>query len=76
MTALLSSGDYASFGLLTRLKSAVLRYVKAIEESRMRQMQREVEFHLRLHNIPPKRAGAASLPRIAKPTAKPKSSVK
>jgi hypothetical protein len=76
MTALLSSGDYASSGFLKRMKNAVLRCVKAIEESRMHQMQREIEFHLRLHNIPPKRAGAASLPRIVKPTAKPKSPVK
>lgn len=76
MTALLSSGDYASFGFLTRVKGAVLRLAKAIAESRMHQMQREVEFRLRLHNISPRRDDIAPLPGIARRTTKPKSSVK
>jgi hypothetical protein len=76
MTALLSSGKHASFGLLTRLKSAVRGCVEAIEESRMHRIQREIEFHVRPHSTVPGRRAVAISHRVATQTTKPKSSVK
>jgi hypothetical protein len=76
MTALLSSDGHNFFGFLTRTKSALLRFASAIEKLRMRQVQREIEFHLRLHNISLKHDDIGFMSGLAKRSTKPKSSVK
>jgi hypothetical protein len=74
MTALLSSGNHTFLEFLTRTKSALLRFAKAIEKSRLRQIQREVEYHVRLHNTSLRRDDLGVASGIARRKTKPKSS--
>jgi hypothetical protein len=74
MTTLLSSGDhpYPFLGFLARTKIVLLRFSKAIQKSRMRQAQREIELHRRLHNI----SDIGPMSGVARRHPKSKSSVK
>jgi hypothetical protein len=72
MTTLLSSGTHPFLEFLTRTKIVLLRFSKAIQKSRIRQAQREIELHRRLHNI----SDFGLMSGIAKRRSKPKSSVK